>query len=95
MKIALVKDRSGAIQLYSFRNKGVHNIPKGISPKVNRIVRLEFELTYYDDAVQHVSHNDMNILLLLFGRVLLPGFVPKSTLPPSLFPSLLYLEAFN
>ena len=27
-----------------------------ISPKVNMMARLEFELTYYDVAVQHVSH---------------------------------------
>ena len=31
----------------------------GASPKVNVIVRLELELTYYDGAVWHVSHNTM------------------------------------
>ena len=30
--------------------------PNGVSPKVNVIVRLGFELTYYNIAVQHVSH---------------------------------------
>ena len=30
--------------------------PKCISPKVNVIVRLRFELAYYDIAVQQVSH---------------------------------------
>ena len=30
--------------------------PKGISPKVNVVARQEFELTYNDISVQHVSH---------------------------------------
>ena len=30
--------------------------PKSISPKVNVIARLEFELAYYDVIVQHFSH---------------------------------------
>ena len=37
-------------------DKLVHTFPKGISLKVNVIARLEFELTYYDAAVQHISH---------------------------------------
>ena len=31
-------------------------LPRGISPKVNIIAQLEFELTYYDIVVQHVNH---------------------------------------
>ena len=34
----------------------VFTFPKGISPKVNVIARLEFELAYYDVVVQYVSH---------------------------------------
>ena len=34
----------------------VHTFPKGICPKVNVVVRLEFELMYYDSAVQHFNH---------------------------------------
>ena len=34
----------------------VHTFPKGMSPNVNLIVRLEFELAYYVVAVQHMSH---------------------------------------
>ena len=30
--------------------------PKGVSPKVNVIARLEFELAYYDVTIQNVSH---------------------------------------
>ena len=34
-------------------DKGVHAFPKRISPKVNKIERLEFELAYYESTVQH------------------------------------------
>ena len=34
----------------------VHIFPKGICPKENVIVRLEFELAYYDSALQCFSH---------------------------------------
>ena len=34
----------------------VPSILKGINPKVNVIAQLEFELSYYDITVQHVSH---------------------------------------
>ena len=33
----------------------VHISPKGISPKVNTIARLEFELADHDVTVQYVS----------------------------------------
>ena len=45
-------------------HKKVHTFPKGISPEVNRIARLGFELVYYDVAVQHVSHYAMKSLSL-------------------------------
>ena len=35
----------------------VHVFPKGISLKVNVIARLEFELLYYDVAVQCICHD--------------------------------------
>ena len=38
------------------RDKEVHTLPKDISPKINVIAWLAFELAYYDFAVQHVSH---------------------------------------
>ena len=44
-------------------NKDVHTFPKGISPKVNVIARLEFELAYYDVTVHYVSHYDTGIPL--------------------------------
>ena len=40
----------------SWEDKGVHAFPKGICPKVNVIVRLEYRLTYYDSAVHCFNH---------------------------------------
>ena len=37
---------------HRWENKGVHTFTKGICPKMNVIARLEFELAYYDSAVQ-------------------------------------------
>ena len=36
---------------YLVGDKGIHIFPKGISPKVNLITELEFELTNYNVAV--------------------------------------------
>ena len=41
---------------HSWEVKGVHTFPKGICPKVNVIARLEYELAYYDSAVQRFNH---------------------------------------
>ena len=38
------------------RDKGVHAFLMGITQKMNITVWLKFEHTYYDAAVQHVSH---------------------------------------
>ena len=37
-------------------DKGIHTPPKSISPKMNAILWLEFELAYYNVTVQHVNH---------------------------------------
>ena len=42
---------------HSLRDKGVYTFPKGISPKVNVIARLEIELAYFKAAVQSLSHS--------------------------------------
>ena len=52
-------------------------LPKGISPKVIALARLEFELAYYDVAINHVSHYaigthleaDMTLLYELSSRL--------------------------
>ena len=41
---------------YSWKDKGVHTFPKGISPKVNVVAQLEFELANYDSAVHRLNH---------------------------------------
>ena len=41
------------------------SFPKVISPKVNVIARLEFELAYYDIAVKCISHNTTRIVILI------------------------------
>ena len=51
----------------SLGDKGFHTFPKGISPKVNVIVQLEFELTHYNVLVQHISHG--NAPLLSMGHI--------------------------
>ena len=45
-------------KLTFWEGKGVHDFPKGICPKVNIIVLLEFEFVYYDLAVQCFNHED-------------------------------------
>ena len=34
----------------------VHAVPKSISPEMNEIAQLKFELTYFNIAVQHVNY---------------------------------------
>ena len=50
-KPSLPKDISDSIWLID----GVHAFPFGNNPKVNLIARLQFELTFYNVVVQHVS----------------------------------------
>ena len=40
----------------SCEDKGVYTFPKDISPKVNVITSLEFELANYDFAVKYFNH---------------------------------------
>ena len=51
---------------HNWRDKGIHNLSIGISPKVNARAQLEFELAYYDVAVQYVSHNARRIPPYMF-----------------------------
>ena len=53
-KPSLLKNGRGTIKRIT-GGKVVHTFLKGISPKVNVIIRLEFELTHYDIEVQQVS----------------------------------------
>ena len=37
-------------------DKSLYYSPKGTSLKVNVLVRLKFELAYYDSTIQYISH---------------------------------------
>ena len=45
----------------NWRDKGVHAFPKSINPKVNIIVWLEFELSYFEVTVQHINPHTMGL----------------------------------
>ena len=47
---------------HRWEDKGVHNFPKVICQKVNVIAWLEFELAYYDSAVQFLNHDTPGLL---------------------------------
>ena len=55
-KASFQKNSSEAIKTRNWRVKGIHTFPKGISPKVNVIAWVEFELVYFKVADQHVIH---------------------------------------
>ena len=52
----LLEEQKWYYLTHSWEDKGVHNFPKGICPKVNVIARREYELGYYDSAVHRFNH---------------------------------------
>ena len=56
------KGISSKVNLDGGVNKGVHTFPKSVSSNVNVIARLEFELAYFEAAVQHISYYATEIL---------------------------------
>ena len=66
-KAILIEEQYWYYLTHSWEDKGVHTFPKGICPKVNVIARPEYELAYYDSAVQGISvlaarHDDDDVL---------------------------------
>ena len=55
-KSSLKKNSCDAIKSITWEDKDVHSFAKSIHLKVNGIMRLEFEFTYCNVAVQLVSH---------------------------------------
>ena len=55
-KTILLEEQQWYYLTHSLEDKGVHTFPNGICPKVNVIVRLEYELAYYDFAVHRFNH---------------------------------------
>ena len=51
------------LEEHSWEDNGVHTFPKDIRPKVNVIARLEYELDYYDSAVNRFNHYTTGITL--------------------------------
>ena len=49
--------------------KGVHTFPKGIVRKVNAIVRLRLELSYFEVAAQHFNHFTPKTLFQTIGMI--------------------------
>ena len=58
-KSILLKEQYWYYLTHGWEDKGVHTFTKGICPKVNVIAWLEFELAYYDSAVQRFNHYAM------------------------------------
>ena len=46
----LVEEKQWYYLTHKLGDKGVHSVPKSISPIVNVLARLEFELAYFEDA---------------------------------------------
>ena len=55
-----LSDSSSTIQRIAGGNKGVHNVIKGVSQKVNVIAWVEFELIHV--AIQYISRFTMGFL---------------------------------
>ena len=65
-KPSLEKNISDVSVTYSWEDLTFLTFPKGICPKVNVIARLEFELAYYDSAVQRFNHYTFPLPTLSF-----------------------------
>ena len=53
---SLLKEQTLILFNLRLGNEGLHRFAKGISPEENAIVRLEFELAYFEAVVQHLCH---------------------------------------
>ena len=54
---------------HSWEDKGVYSFLEDICPKVNIIVRAEFELTYYKTVVQRFSNYTTRTPPISFQRI--------------------------
>ena len=52
----------------SWGNNGGAHLLKGISPEVNAIVQLEFELANYDVAIQRINHYATGISTVNYSK---------------------------
>ena len=71
--LILLKNNSETIQTTDGEEGEIHILPKGINPKGNVIAWLEFELAYYDIAVEQVSHYNPGTLPVVVVPVWIPS----------------------
>ena len=64
-KAILLEEQLWFYLTHSWEDKRVHTFPKGICPKMNVMVQLEFELAYYDPAVYRFNHYTTRTLHIL------------------------------
>ena len=60
---------------------GIHTFLKNICPKVNVIAQLEFELAYYDSAVQRFNHYTLSSFKYMTRVLFLPLLLNPDYLP--------------
>ena len=53
---AILEEQQWSYLTHSWEDEGVHTFPKGICPKVNVRVQLEFKLIYHNPAVYCFNH---------------------------------------
>ena len=58
-KAILPEEQQWYYLTHSWEDKGVHTFPRGICPKVNLIVLMEFELAYYNSTVHRFKYYTM------------------------------------
>ena len=59
---AILQEQYWYYLTHGWEDKGVHTFPKGICPKVNIIVQLEYKLAFDDSAVQCFNDYAMRTL---------------------------------
>ena len=100
-KAILIEEQQWYYLTHSWEDKGIHTFPKVICPKVNIIGWPEFELTYYDSAVQHVNHYTTKTLpqpalvkMMMMMIVVLQTVILSKSSIISRYPISLYLSQY-
>ena len=70
-KSSLLKENNGTIQPIAVGDKKFRTFAEGISPKMNVIVQLEFELAYDGIVAQGGIHNVARTPSLIIGHTML------------------------
>ena len=69
-KLFLQKSNKDTIKPLAEKMRGIHTFPKSICPKVNVRAQLEFELAYFEAAIQYFSHYTFRYINILFTQPL-------------------------